>query len=162
MEHDLQTYRANLLRTPSYCASSVFLSGVGWQVEGSGKVLVDKISTANTVAIVVGRVSNQRFLVSANGTYGNGTKFGDLSKSKFLSLIGKPDDTPFANDFDKFLEYLGRIQNQTASTPNRFNFIVTEGREKFLRFTRNIFEKRVPIFFLFFCDIVNARSGDGD
>ena len=162
MEHDLQTYRANLMRTPSYCACPVFLSGVGWQVEDSGDVLVDKLSNANTVAIVVGRVSNQRFFVTPNGNYGTANKFGDISKSKFLFIIGKPMDTPFAGDFDKALDILVKIQNQMASTPKRLNLITSDGRNKFLRFTRNVFEQRVKFETLYSLHVVNLFLGDGN
>jgi hypothetical protein len=147
MQHDLQSYRAELLRIPSYCASPLFLSGVGWQTKDSGDVLVDKDCNANTVAIVVGRVLDHRLFVTPNGNYSKDA-FGDFSTTKFLFLIGKPTDTPFAEDFDKGLECFSKIQNQIASTPKRLNFITTTGRCKSLRLTRNIFHKRVRGFFL--------------
>lgn len=144
MEHDLKNCRATLLRSPSYCASPVFLSGVGWQVEQAGHVLVDKISNVNTVAIVVGRVSNQRFFVTANGNWGrDSNKFCDFSITKFLFIIERPNDTPFAEDFDVTLKHLGKIQSKMASTPKSLNFISTDCPDKTLRFTHNVFAKRV-------------------
>ena len=148
MEHNLESYRTTLLRHPSYCASPVFLSGVGWQVEQAGHVLVDKLTDANTVAIVVGRVSNECLFVTPNGNCGTNFKqFGGFSKIKFLFLIEKPNDTPFAEDFDKALENFEKIQTQIASTRKHLNFISSDDGDKLLRFTRNVFEKRVFLFF---------------
>jgi hypothetical protein len=122
MEHDLQNYRAQLLLTPSYCASPLFLSGIGWQVDGSGHVLVEKTSNANTVVIVVGRVLDHRFFVTPDGNYST-DEFSNFSTTKFLFVLGNPDDTPFADDFNKILECFGKIQNQITSTPKHLNFI---------------------------------------
>ena len=144
MEHDLENYRTVLLRIPSYCASPIFLSGIGWHVEDSGHVLVDKSTNANTVAIVIGRILDYRFFVTPNGNYST-NDFGDFSTSKYLFVIGVPDDTPFASDFEKGLEVFNKIQGQVASTPKRLNFIANSGRSKVLRFTRNVFEKRVRL-----------------
>lgn len=146
MEHDLQNYRATLLCVPSYCASPIFISSVGWQVEWAGHVLVDKSSNANTVVLVVGCVSERRLFVTPDGNYQT-NQFSDISIAKFLFLIGRPDDTPFAEDFDKAMEYFIKIQNQRVSTPKRLNFIVTDGPNKNLRFTWNVFEKRVCFLF---------------
>ena len=144
MEHNLNNCHATLLRSPSYCASPVFLSGVGWQVDQAGHVLVDKISNANTVTIVVGRVSNQWLFVTPNGNWGKDShKFGDFSITKFLFIIERPNDTPFAEDFNATLEHLVKIQNKMASTPKCLNFISTDRVDRTLCFMCNVFVKRV-------------------
>lgn len=154
MQHDLQQHRSILLCIPSYCAIPVFLSGVGWEVENSGHVLVDKANNANAVAIVVGRLLDYCYFVSPNGTYsGNpgSDKFGDISNAKFLFVIGKPDNTPFTEDFVKVFDVISKVQNQVASTPTPVNFMCSTGTSKVLRFTRNIFEKRVSPLFIDRC-----------
>ena len=142
MEHDLENYRNALLRIPAYCASPIFLSSIGWHVEDSGHVLVEKNTNANVVIIVIGRILDFRYFVTPNGNYST-NDFGDFSTSKFLFVIGMPNETPFAVDFEKGLECFAKIQSQVASTPKRVNFIGTTGRSKILRFTCNVFEKRV-------------------
>ncbi|KAN0127758.1 hypothetical protein V8E53_014418 [Lactarius tabidus] len=142
MQHNLQSYHTELLCIPSYCASPLFLSGVGWQTEDSGDMLVDKDCNANTVAIVVGHVLDHQLFVTLNGNYSK-DEFSDFSTTKFLFLIGKPTDTPFTEDFDKGLECFSKIQNQITSTPKQLNFITTTGQCKSLQLTRNIFHKRI-------------------
>jgi hypothetical protein len=87
MEHDLQNYCMQLLLTPSYCASPLFLSGVGWQVDRSSHVLVEKTSNTNTVAIVVGHILDHRFFVTPDRNYST-DEFSDFSTTKVLFVVG--------------------------------------------------------------------------
>lgn len=69
-------------------------------------------------------------------------KYGTLDTAKFHLLLGKPTGTPFADDFDKGLGTFDKIQADIASTQNRVNFMVVDGKEKGLRFTRAVFNKK--------------------
>jgi hypothetical protein len=140
MQHNLQQYCTQLFCVPSYCANPVFLSGISWEVENSSHVLVDKANDANTITCVVGHVLDHCLFVTPNRNYST-DQFGDFSTSKFLFVIGKPDNTPFADNFSKALEVVGKIQNQITLTPNCINFITTTRQTKMLCFTHNIFEK---------------------
>lgn len=144
MEHNLQQHRGQLLLNPSYCASPVFLSGIGWEVESSGDILIDKATDENTVACVVGHLKEHHFFVTPNGNYST-VEYGDFSHTKFHFVIGNPECTLFAEDFLKALDVISKLQAQIASTPNRVNFIASAGRSKVLRFTRPVFKKRVRL-----------------
>jgi hypothetical protein len=148
MVHDLSGYQQNLLQSPSYGASPIFLSGVGWDYEKWGQVAVNKTTNKNMVISVVGRVlgGDLRLFVSPDGNY-TSDRFGDFSTAKFQFLLAKPVDTPFDNDFDVVIEHMEKIQSEVAETPNRLNFIVPDAESKNLRFTRKVFEKRVRLHY---------------
>ena len=142
--HNLSLHQSTLLRSSSYGASPVFISGVGWQDENWGHVVVNKTTKEKMVISVVGRILNLRLFVTPNGNY-TSDRYGDFSAAKFHFLLAKPIDTPFDNDFDIVLEHLEKIQSEVASTPNRLNLIVPGAGSNNLRFTRNVFEKRVRL-----------------
>ena len=141
MEHDLPAYRSNVLQYPSYCAFPGFLSSLGWRTEKSGDVMVNKTSNENAVMTVIGRISERRLDCGPTGNFVKG-KFGGLETAKFHCLLDKPVGTPFADDFDKGVANLEKAQGNIASTRNRNHFILVNGQEKKLRFTRHVFEKR--------------------
>lgn len=138
----LNDYETELLLSPLYVANPVFLRGIGWRAEGSGHILIDRTTNGNAVACIIGRVSDQRFNCGPEGNFFN-DKYGPLSRAKFEIQLAKPHNTPFAADFDKALDNLTKTQAQVAVTPERRNLIVADGRSKNVRFTRNMFEKRV-------------------
>jgi hypothetical protein len=142
MVHNLESYRSDLLLTESYAASAGFLAGLGWQVENSGRVVVNKEGNADAVMIVVGEVIDHRLLVGPNGNYSSDA-FGDFSTAKFLFHLGKLTKTPFEQDFEKAMQNFDKIQAQVSASTNRVNFIVADVQSRTLRFTRNIFIKRV-------------------
>lgn len=114
-------------------------------MEDSCNHLVDKATNENTVMIIVCRIMDYRFFVTPNGNYSS-SQFGDFSTSKFLFVVCIADGTPFAQDYIKFLDNLGKIQNEIACTPNHLNFLGTMGRTKTMRFTCNVFEERVCVY----------------
>lgn len=141
MEHDLPLYRDDVLKFPSYGASPGFLPSLGWRTEKSGDILVNKTSDENAVVCVIGRVSERRLDCGPTGNFVKG-KFGGLETAKFHCLLEKPVGTPFAEDFDKSLANLDKVQATIASTRNRNHFILVDGQQKKMRFTRYVFEKR--------------------
>ena len=141
MEHNLVSYRSNLLLSPLYTASPGFLPSLGWHSEKTGHALVIKKTGENAVASVVGRVQERRLDCGPIGNFQKG-RYGGLQTAKFHLLLGKPTGTPFADDFEKALTTFNKIQTDIASTQNRVNFLVVDGHDKHLRFTRNVFDKR--------------------
>lgn len=141
MAHNLDQYRRVLLRSPSYAAGPGFLSRVGWQTEEPGHVLVHRETNMNFVVSVVAVVSDFRYFVGPNGNYSS-DQFGDFSGAKFLFHVVVPEDTPFEADFDISVRAMENIQEQIAVTKKRMHFIVGEGQDIMLRFTRNVFNKR--------------------
>lgn len=144
MEHNLAQYRAQLLLSRFYGASPEFLQGIGWQPEITGHVLVDERShwRDTLVIAVVGRVTDQQLNCGPSGNYIS-PLYGSLAKAKFQLQLRKPYGTPFETDFDTVLNNLGKLQAEVASTSDWHNLVITDGRDKNLRFARNVFEKRV-------------------
>ena len=144
MVHGLSLHRSTLLSSSSYSASPIFLSGIGWQHENWGHVVANNMTNENMVISIMGRILDFRLFVTPNGNWFSDW-FGDFSTSKFLFLLEKPTDTPFDNDFDIVLKHLEGIQSNVALTDTRLNLIVPDARSNNLRFTRNMFEKRVRL-----------------
>jgi len=144
MHDTLTPHRTQLLQSKVYAASPAFIQNVRWQYENNRHVLLDVSTGSNIVATVVGRVLEHR--CGPNGNYLDlNSKYVTLATAKYQLLLGKPIGTPFALDYDKVLENVGSIQAQAASTNDRCNFIVADGINRNLRFTRKVFEKRDDI-----------------
>jgi hypothetical protein len=142
MEQDLLHLRDDLLHAWVYAANPVFTQGLGWCPENSGNILIDNDSTENAVSTVVGCVVRTCLNCDTHGNFVS-CNYGDLSTTKFQLLLGKPMGTTFADDFDKFIAQLEKIQGGIASTQIHENFIVVERHDKVLHFTQCVFKKRV-------------------
>jgi hypothetical protein len=144
MPDPLNTYRARLLQNTSYIPGPAFVDKLRWDNEDSGHVLVDGNTNSHLVAIVVGRVSENKLNCGPAGNYlGSDAEFANLATAKFQLLLGKPFKTPFETDFDKALNNLTDLQSKVAATQDLRHFIVSDGGNQNLRFGRKIFEKRV-------------------
>lgn len=141
MHHNLEQYRSQLLLARFYAAHPRYMQGTKWRSERSGHVLIDTLTSGCAVASVVGRVIDFRLNCGPSGGY-LGRGLGSLVAAKYQFQLAKPENTPFAADFDKVLQNIEQLQSATASSPVRRNFIVVDGQSRNLRFTRNIFEKR--------------------
>lgn len=143
MENDLHCLRDRLLNSSAYAANVNFPDPFSWHSQRTGQILVKKKTKQNAVIAVVGRVLENRLHCSAQGNFGNreGEK---LAKAKYHLLLGKPDKTVFATDFETALHKLHGLQNSIATWPERENFIVRDNQQTVLRFTRAIFEERRP------------------
>lgn len=144
MHDTLTPHRTQLLQSKFYAAGPVFVESARWQYENNGHVLVDVSGGGNVVGAIVGRVLEHRLWCGPNGNYLDvDSEYVSLATSKFQLQLGKPIGTPFALDYDKALENVGIIQAQVASTNDRRNFIVSDGKNRNLRFSRKVFDKRV-------------------
>ncbi|KAH9033535.1 hypothetical protein EDB85DRAFT_2144921 [Lactarius pseudohatsudake] len=140
MEHDLFTYRSQLLLSKLYIASPGFLPNVCWEQGKMGNVLFNKAAKTDAVMAVVGRALPNRLNCEPHGNFN--PIYGPFKAAKLQIQIVKPMDTPFENDFDKAVEVITKIQAQAASTPDRRNFIVIEAGNKNFRFGEHVFQKR--------------------
>ncbi|KAF8263716.1 hypothetical protein EI94DRAFT_1485913, partial [Lactarius quietus] len=86
-----------------------------WCSDRSGHVLVDSLTSGNAVASIVGRVLDFRLNCGPTGSYLK-CGVGSLATAKFQFQLGRPDNTPFAADFDKVLEVFNQLQSATATT----------------------------------------------
>lgn len=142
MEHHLDEYRRVLQKRKLYVSNSDFIDNVGWRGEGSSYVLTNKDTNANAVATAVGRVSENRCLCEGHGNFQN-RDYGTLAGAKFQFQLSRPDDTVFASDFDKAVETLKGIQDLAAITGDRRYLLEMDHNHLNIRFTWNIFQKRV-------------------
>lgn len=145
MQHNLEHYRTQLLLARFYAAHPLYIQSTQWRSERSGHVLVDTSTSGHAVASVVGRVLDNHLNCGPSGGYLN-CGVGSLVGAKYQFFLRRPDNTPFAADFDKAVQNLEQLQSKTASTSARHNLIVVDGQSCNIRFTRNVFEKRVGAF----------------
>lgn len=142
MEHNLPQNRSQLLRSDSYAAIPGFLSTLRWHPDRTGHVLARKTGDIAIVS-VVGRVLEKKLDCGPQGNFFHKGRYGGLEKTtKFRLYLGKPTDTPFAEDFDKTIAGLRKVQDEIAFTQEHPNLIEVDGQETHLRFTRNVFEQR--------------------
>lgn len=145
MDHDLHPRRTRLLKSNSYVASTGCKNSIAWYTEKSGNVLIEVDTKRNAVLAIVGKVLEKWLDCDGHGNFRKRvfqTGLETLKKAKYQVLLGRPDDTPFTEDFDIAVETLSSLQGNIAVSPDRENFIIKERRERSLRFTRGIFEPR--------------------
>ncbi|KAG2144810.1 hypothetical protein BD769DRAFT_1306517, partial [Suillus cothurnatus] len=131
-----------LLKLPTYLASPVIPSTIIWMRETLGHVAIDRNTNREFSGVVVGHVDPQKLNCSPDGNHVSDKV--ELEKAKFHLQLTRPLETGFAEDFDRAVENVEKIQAKIASSPNRRNIILKEIEGKFLRFTTNMFEKRIP------------------
>ncbi|KAF8264890.1 hypothetical protein EI94DRAFT_1467953, partial [Lactarius quietus] len=102
--------------------------------------LVEKSSKNNALVSMVGHVIEHHHNCRPTGNFVTG-KFRSLEKAKFQLQLTKPNGMPFAKDHNASLNALKNLQNQAATTSDRHNLIVMDGKNENVRFTRDIFEK---------------------
>ena len=141
MVNDLASRCKILLQCNSYGANEHFCSTFSWQSQKLGHILVNDCSNENAILAVVGEVLKKGLQCSASGNF-HMHDFETLEKAEFQLVLGKPNKTIFANDFDATIAKLTSFQADTAQSPNRENLIVIDGRQKTLHFTQNVFEER--------------------
>ncbi|KAF8256482.1 hypothetical protein EI94DRAFT_1645826, partial [Lactarius quietus] len=93
---------------------------------------------------VVGHVVEQRLDCGPTGNYVTG-EFRSLENAKYQLQLTKPTGTPFAKDYEIALNTSKNMQGQVATTGDRRNFIVADGKNENFRFTKDVFEKRVRV-----------------
>ena len=141
MTDELIIRRDNLHKSTSYGGNENFHSASTWQSQKWGHILVDDSTNENAVLAVVGQILENGLQCSASGNF-HRRNYETLQKAKYQVMLGKPKKTVFADDFDLTIKKLAAFQADIASYPTRENFIVLDGRQKTLRFTHDIFEKR--------------------
>jgi hypothetical protein len=144
MQHNLEQYCSQLLLARFYAAHPCYIQGTKWRSECSGYILVDTLTSGCAVVSVVGHVINYHLSCGPSGGYLK-CGVGSLVAAKYQFHLAKPENTPFAADFDKVLQNLEQLQSATAASPVCRNFIVVDGQSCNLRFTHNVFEKRVSV-----------------
>lgn len=143
MKHDLNNYRADIVKYDSYVASDSFPSTFKWHRGNKGHILIHKESNQNAVVSVVGKILEDNFNCSAIGNFTNSNRSYDtLQSAKFQLMLEKPEKTPFETDFSTAIRKLTELQNLTAVTKERRNLILEDGAETHLRFSKNVFEER--------------------
>lgn len=162
MSLDYGNVHADIASSILYAANSSFLHAVVWRYHRSGRVLVEKTGKDSAMVSLVARVVEQRLDCGPSGNYTG--EFGSLASAKYHLHVTKPIGTPFAKDYDLALQNFKSLQDQAASTDDKRNFIVVDGMNENLRFTRNVFEKRVRShsYVVFGFTITMSHAGKGN
>jgi hypothetical protein len=119
-----------LLKSPTYLASPVIPSTIIWMRETLGHVAINRNTNREFSGVVVGRVDPQKLNCSPDGNHVSDKV--ELEKAKFHLQLTRPLETGFAEDFDRAVENVEKIQAKIASSPNRRNIILKEIEGKFL------------------------------
>ena len=110
-----------LRRLRVYVASAAILSSVGWKQAASGHLLVDKPASNEIALICVGKVLDHKLMVGPSGNYN--PQYDPLFKAKFMFHLVRPDEPAWADDWDKSIAMLEKIQASVASTKVRKNML---------------------------------------
>ena len=140
MEQDLNNCREKLLKLSAYAASENFPNS-SWFSQRTGQILIKTKSKQNAILAVVGRVLENRLDCSACGNFGKRDR-EQLAKAKYQFLLGKPEKTVFAADFETALHNFCQIQDTIAIWLEQEHFLVRDNQQTVLRFTRSIFKQR--------------------
>ena len=117
MANDLASHHKNLLKCNSYGANEPFHLTFTWQLQKLGHILMNDCSNENAILAVIDEVLEKGLQCSARGNF-HMCDFETLEKAKFQLVLGKPNKTVFANDFDTTIAKLASFQANTAHSPN--------------------------------------------
>lgn len=87
------------------------------------------MSGHNAVAIVLEHVLEHRLILTEkNGAVTHKLSIWALVPAKYQRHLMRPVGTPVADAYDKVVEHFGKIQGNMASSSDRQNLIVVDGR----------------------------------
>ena len=143
MEHNLNPCHTHLLNSNSYVASSGCKNFVAWYMEKVGHVLIEPDTKKNAVLAIVGKVLENCLDCNRHGNFRkqnfqSGCK--TMDKAKYQVMLGKPDNTPFADNFNIAVDTLATLQDKIAHGPDCKNLIIKEQQVRMLCFMRGIFK----------------------
>ena len=98
---------------------------------------------------IVGTISPIRLFLEPHGNYNPTFDKSALETSKVQFLLVPPVIHPdFVDDFNIAVEHIERLQDKAITEgPGGEHFIILDGRNKALKFSWPLFEKRVCQFF---------------
>ncbi|KAH7916958.1 hypothetical protein BV22DRAFT_966752, partial [Leucogyrophana mollusca] len=104
----------------NYVAAAIVMANTTWKKTGTGNVLITKADQTDFIGITVGRVLEFKLNCQPNGNYLN-LDYGSLEDAKFQFHLGRPLEAAFADDFDRAVEHLEKLQDKAASSPNHYH-----------------------------------------
>jgi hypothetical protein len=113
-----------------------------WIRDSRGDIVAEKTSKKEFVGVVVGRVDPQKLNCGPEGNHIR-ADISPLARAKFQFQLGAAFESAFTQDFDRVIEILESLQGKIAETGDRRNMIVSAANCKLIRFTTNVFERRV-------------------
>ncbi|KAF8180866.1 hypothetical protein BJ912DRAFT_929188 [Pholiota molesta] len=143
----LVEHRQELMEMDNYAASPNFAQLWRWKKRDSklGNILNVEGSDNPVYASVVGVVSADRLFVQAHGNYTRNAEFVmKMNSTKMQFTLKRPDNSPFAADFDAAIRHLEAAQNaiKIGSSPPRHLVITEADGAKSLRMSYPIFEEK--------------------
>jgi hypothetical protein len=143
MTFNPKLHREKNMQMSAYTPTGSFLSVVAWKRQNAANNLVYKSTGEETVCVAIGIAVDYRLNCGPSGSFNPGFET-PLQKSKFQFTLGRPDNTVFANDYDKTVANLRKVQQVIASTVSQKNLIIEENRnEANLRFSVPMFAEKV-------------------
>ena len=125
MHHILLRYQDILLQENGYSATAQFSSTYFWHALKTGNVLIDSCNKQNAVISIVGHVLENHLDCTPSSNFAD-RSFDKLAMAKFQLLLGKPDDTIFAADFNTAMQHLVELQQKISPGKPGQNLIVFE------------------------------------
>lgn len=143
---NLYDYQIDLLRSPLYTASPLFLNIIRWSackdVDSTSLVLVNGETHGKAAICVVGCLSFHKICVDPKDALSEYKNVRDL-KQEYKLHMTKPYGTPFAGDFDNALLHLGRVQTEVAGGKDFDGLIVLDNLQKDISFSQSFFLEAV-------------------
>jgi hypothetical protein len=146
-----------LLNTPTYVASTDFVSQVVWLRSNNQSDLVLASAEVNdpdsppprVTCAVVGTVSPNRLFLEPHGNYNPNYDKTSLETSKVqFQLVSPALQSEFDADFKRGVKNLEAVQRKAYKDgPAAEHFIIVEAGRKALKFSWPLFEKRVCALF---------------
>ncbi|KIK91579.1 hypothetical protein PAXRUDRAFT_149183 [Paxillus rubicundulus Ve08.2h10] len=135
-------YRETVACKTNYAARPSLANNLEWRPDGMGHAVFQKDEDDPFTTIVIGKVVDYRLNAGPGGTFLN-PDFGPIQKAKYQFYLTRPVDAAFREDFDRTYAFLDGLQNTITKGQNKKNMLINEAGGKMIRFSRNIFEKRV-------------------
>ena len=110
-------------------------------------MLVEKPAGCDMVAVVVGKVIDSRLNCGPVGSHR--LQYGPLEKAKYQFTIGQPDEPVLAQEFEKAVAALVKLQAFIGRTGHPRYLVINEGISTNLRFSSPIFEPWVSSIYAY-------------
>lgn len=138
------TLRTNFLALSEYVASATFLSTTAWKREGITDVLVNRADGGTKTCVLVGEVLDDRLLCGPNGNHmGKGEYAKPFEAARFSLLLGRPQWTGYAEDFDVAQAKIADVEEKVSLTSDHRYFCKVSGLNKTFKLAAPLFEERV-------------------
>lgn len=126
----------------NYVASAAFISNIGWRNKGYSQVQCHKETCEDMICIMMGKVSSYKLNTGPIRNYNKQFNV-PFFKAKHQFTLSTPNEPALIHDFQASISALAKAQEAIENSEDCVHMIVQEGAEQAVRFSSNIFTKRV-------------------